>query len=424
MPFTYVNAASSDNTEALVNSGTLSVGSVLANDLIAFCIRYRNPPSAVVSSVTINSQAFTQIGSLIDDGEALTGYFWIKVSAGTSATINWLLNDFSIVNTAAVVLRPASTTAVYVDLSTQTYNSGTYTDPSRSLSSNTTDQAIVSFLTSMGWDTGFGSVNPVYTPSAPFTQRTFINNAGQRAVWDIRAATEIGNTGTVTATWTKDAGTPMYVHTILRFSSTPVVAISDINGNEVVRVGSSGNTYTSDGLGALTSLTIGSVAATSLVASVGSGTFSFPPFVDGNVYQLLGTKTATGNDGTLNGTISVSLQPPLNYSYVTLSGTLNNSTTGILNNFSPAAVVTDQIVYPSLNTVDAQGNIETDVVGTQTFYHIQASTGIVRSYSVITGLPKVEDVPNQSISKSILKPIIKSITKSIASPIATSTQRK
>lgn len=105
--------------------------------------------------------------------------------------------------------------------------------------------------------------------------------------------------------------------------------------------------------------------------------------------QLLinyGTKTVTvtGVGGTP--TTTTSFQPPTGWNYVTLSGTLNTTTTGVINGFSPAAVVTDQIVFETANgSVDAQGNYTGDYDGTQTMWHIKASDGVARSYSVVTG---------------------------------------
>lgn len=168
-------------------------------------------------------------------------------------------------------------------------------------------------------------------------------------------------------------------------ASVPV--IDDINTNEQVRVGSSGNTITTSNLGTLTSLAIGSKSATSLSATGGDGTFSMPTLSDGVAYELMGINTATAGDGTSTADISVTLLPLSTQDYVTLSGTLNTTNTGVLYNFSPAAVVGDQIVFltASNTSVDAQGNLATDLVGTQQMWHIQASTKVARSYDVTTG---------------------------------------
>jgi hypothetical protein len=110
--------------------------------------------------------------------------------------------------------------------------------------------------------------------------------------------------------------------------------------------------------------------------------------VDGVAHALYGTKTVTitGTGGAP--TTSTSFQPLSTQSFVTLSGTLNTTDTGVLYNFSPAAAVSDQIVWTTANgTVDAQGNYTGDFEGTQTMWHIDATDNVARSYDVITGPP-------------------------------------
>ena len=163
--------------------------------------------------------------------------------------------------------------------------------------------------------------------------------------------------------------------------ASPPATLYDINTNNTVKIGSTGNTISTSGLGTLTSLTIGGVAATGLSAPSGDGTFTMPAFSDGVVTSLLGTVAAVAGDGTDTANRSVALQAPNAWSYVTLTGTLNTSTTGILYNFSPAAVPGDQIVFETGNViVDAQGNIDTDT--NTSLWHIQASTGIARTVAV------------------------------------------
>lgn len=186
---------------------------------------------------------------------------------------------------------------------------------------------------------------------------------------------------TLSSTWTAN-GTGRAIPLRAGYSlAAPPPTLYDLNGNNIVKVGSIGNTISTAGLGTLTSLTIGSVTAASLSAPGGDGTFNVPAFSDGTTFGLLGTVTATAGDGTATANRSVTLQPTDGWTYVTLAGTLNSSNTGILYNFSPAAVAGDQIVFESGNViVDAQGNIETDT--NTSLWHIQASTGVVRSVAV------------------------------------------
>lgn len=173
---------------------------------------------------------------------------------------------------------------------------------------------------------------------------------------------------------------------------TPVVSLDSINGGtNIVQIGSSGNTAETTGLTSATSASLNGVAMTSIAGSSSPWTFSCPPLTDGAVSPYpSGTFSITGAEGspTLAG-VAVTL--PTGLTAQTLSGTLNTTNTGVLYNFSPAAVVTDQIFYPPVPTsgkyiiIDAQGNIDTDYEGTTQFWHWQASTGITRSYGVILG---------------------------------------
>jgi len=173
--------------------------------------------------------------------------------------------------------------------------------------------------------------------------------------------------------------------------ATPVVSVTGINGGtNSVQIGSSGNTAATIGLTAVTSASIGGVAMTSVAGSSSPWTFSCPPLTDSAVSPYpSGTFSITGAEGspTLAG-VAVTL--PSSLTSVTLAGTLNTTNTGVLHDFSPAAVVTDQIFYPPIPTagkyitIDAQGNIDTDYFGIFECWHWQASTGITRSYSVDT----------------------------------------
>ncbi len=152
-----------------------------------------------------------------------------------------------------------------------------------------------------------------------------------------------------------------------------------------IRSGSTGNAYTTTGLSSVSGITIGSLAATSISDASGDGTHSVPPLVDEVAHELYGTQTVTVTGTEDAPTTTTSFQPATGKDFVTLSGTLNTTETGGLYNFSPAAVVTDQVVFPDSGLVyDAQGNI-TGEAGSYACWHIQASTKIARSYTVTLG---------------------------------------
>lgn len=144
----------------------------------------------------------------------------------------------------------------------------------------------------------------------------------------------------------------------------------------------------STNLGTVTSASLGRMSADSLSATSGNGTIHFPTLVDGAQFELFGKRIVTAGDGTNTAKYAVTFNTAAGWNYVTLYGTLNTTTTGVLNTFSPAAVAGDQIVFEtSKGTVDGQGYPLSDYDGTQTMWHIQASTGTARSYSVVTGTP-------------------------------------
>lgn len=181
------------------------------------------------------------------------------------------------------------------------------------------------------------------------------------------------------------------VITAAEINFAPPTSIVNINGGtNSVQIGSSGNTAETTGLTAVTAASLNGVAMTSVAGSSSPWTFSCPPLTDGAVSPYpSGTFTIVGTEGspTLAG-VAVTL--PSSLTSVTLAGTLNTTNTGVLHDFSPAAVVTDQIFYPPIPTagkyitIDAQGNIDTDYFGIFECWHWQASTGITRSYSVDT----------------------------------------
>lgn len=190
---------------------------------------------------------------------------------------------------------------------------------------------------------------------------------------------------TLPATWTQ-TGTGRVIPLRAGYSlAVSPPTLNNLNTNNVVRVGTTGNTVNTAGLGALTSLTLGGKAATNLNAPSGDGTFDMPSFADGVTYSLMGSVSAVVGDGTATDDLTVTLLPMDGWHYTTLAGTLNTANTGVVFNFSPASAVGDQIVFPLSHNVDAQGNLSTSYEGTVTFYHIQASTGTVRTFLVTTG---------------------------------------
>lgn len=212
-------------------------------------------------------------------------------------------------------------------------------------------------------------------PSTGTTSKTIANFAGATKVGFCARSSAVAN-----------------VITAAEINYAPPTSIVNINGGtNSVQIGSSGNTAETTGLTTATSASLNGVAMTSVAGSSSPWTFTCPPLTDEAVSPYpSGTFSITGAEGspTLAG-VAVTLQTGL--TAVTLSGSLNTTNTGVLYNFSPAAVVADEIFYPpdpsgsTYIIVDAQGNIDTNHSGTVEFWHWEEATGITRSYDVILG---------------------------------------
>jgi hypothetical protein len=186
-----------------------------------------------------------------------------------------------------------------------------------------------------------------------------------------------GATGT--RTWTSYTSTAQY-HSTYAFAIAPGVsaAVSDVNTDEVVRVGSTGNTFTYTGFsGNPTSATIGGKSATNVVATGGNGTFDFPNYTDGQTYPLVGgSQTFTAVYSAEQASLSVTLSPQVGHSIVTVSGAVEDDPTYIgyhfdLNNNDTLDYVTSELtVYPD-------GGVEAANPGDYDIWHRNTSTQVM-----------------------------------------------
>lgn len=207
-------------------------------------------------------------------------------------------------------------------------------------------------------------------------------------------------TTSLPSTWTATANTARAIP--LRGGYSLAASSSVDSYPATVRSGQTGIAYSTTGLSSVSGITVGSLAATSLSDTAGDGTHAIPGLVDGVAHQLYGTKTVTVTGTGGAPTTTTEFLPPVGWDFEPLAGTLNTSETGVLHNFSPAAVVTDQIVFETANgAVDAQGNFIGTPGPPQTMWHIQASTGIARSYLVITSTPATTTATNKITGSKI-----------------------
>lgn len=162
-------------------------------------------------------------------------------------------------------------------------------------------------------------------------------------------------------------------------------SITSINGGAGVMAGSIGNTITFSSSFALTSLTIGSIAATNISGSTTSWTFDLPAQVDNTTSQTYGLKTCTAGNGSINLTASTAFLPAYGYDYETLTNPIDQTIDGVVYEFDPAAAANDQIAAPSETIIGTDASGTTTITGKQILYHFSVSTGKVYTYELITG---------------------------------------
>ena len=202
-----------------------------------------------------------------------------------------------------------------------------------------------------------------------------------------------GNTAVLPGTFAENDGgysAEMYATLV---DSTPVIIDCGDSGSNVLRA-SRTESINCSLFSTLTSGSLdGGIALAAISAPVGVGTITLPTLVDSSAIGLFGSRTLTVSDGTNSDSIAVTFlpisttaYPPVNQSYVTLAGTLDTSINSCLYNLSPAAVAGDQIVYETstFTPIGTDGKFSTDLSGTQTLWHIKASTGVARSFTLTT----------------------------------------
>lgn len=176
-------------------------------------------------------------------------------------------------------------------------------------------------------------------------------------------------------------------------TTTTAKTIVSINGGAGVRVGSTGNSISTLNMGTLTGLTINGKA----MVNLGAGTFDAPPFVDGQVYGLIGAATAVATDSEGSASRNTSLLPPLNWSVQTLAAPLN-TTSSVLVGLTPAAQPGEKILTESLNGFIAPNGVyQGDVDGTFQAVRIRLD-GTVDIYNVHTVEPVGGDTTPNSFT--------------------------
>lgn len=155
---------------------------------------------------------------------------------------------------------------------------------------------------------------------------------------------------------------------------------------------------TTSGLGTLTGITVGGVSGVSVSAINGDGTFTIPNWVVGSTGVPLGSQLVIATDGVKSTGAAdtvINVLPPTDKMFIQL--TTVNTDVGYLGRYITGLSVGDQILFstPSalgvptgVNFIDDDSGFYSDYSGTQTILILKASTNIVETHSINSGVPQ------------------------------------
>jgi len=174
--------------------------------------------------------------------------------------------------------------------------------------------------------------------------------------------------------------------------------ISSVNSGGNVLVGGSVSILTAL-MSTATGATVGGKTLTSFSGSSNSFTAVMPDRVDGGTYPPYGNNTCVITDGVNSPSITVPLTQKATELYTTLTSVI--STIGYLSYYFQLATGSpmtsgDTITFRTAtdlgvtrNQVNNDSGVDTDYVGTQTFWHRNVSTGVITQLNVNTALADV-----------------------------------
>jgi hypothetical protein len=185
-----------------------------------------------------------------------------------------------------------------------------------------------------------------------------------------------------TSNFTSSVGAYSSVH-VFNIDALPSQEITDINSGDPVSGDTSGNTFTTTGFTEdITDVTVGGLECTAVDETAGSGTFTVPPPVHGEVYPEIGvnqdvvisgaTESATlAKSFVLTGWTVTSLVDPeiVNLEYPTA-------------NFDVTPVTGDKMITEDADVISitANGGIEVAAAGYTRIIHQVEATGVMYIY--------------------------------------------
>ena len=218
---------------------------------------------------------------------------------------------------------------------------------------------------------------------------TMINPTGSTTVSGTNFRVTIGYANdtlrTVDASYT--IGSSRQYAVAINFDPAPSYTINTVNGGaNTVKIGASTPITVSGFSGAVDAGTIGGFA----LSAASNTSVTIPFFTDGVATVRVGsskTLVVTYTAGSQSANKVVDVVEADGWDFATLAGGFNTGETdSVVFNFSPAAAIGDEIWFdPTKGTVGTNAGYSGSFTGAQTLWHIQNSTGIARSYELITG---------------------------------------
>ena len=144
--------------------------------------------------------------------------------------------------------------------------------------------------------------------------------------------------------------------------------------------------YTHTGLGTITTATIDDGTNTISLTSITDSSGVIPDYGDVVNRLLTGTVTLTLGDGTLTATKTFTLNPKTLYSSVKLTSGFSTTSESYLYNYGGIPAIGDEFHYVTSEiTLDNQGGWTTNGSGTTTIYGVDATDGVMESFTHETG---------------------------------------
>lgn len=210
---------------------------------------------------------------------------------------------------------------------------------------------------------------------------TVFYNGNSVMTWNFTELSTVKNVGI-----TSLSGRGSNFATSITVSETFQDITSVANGTDNVYAGGTFNCAVVDFGATVTGGTLDGVA----LSAANNTSLTVPGLVDGVTTPKIGSRTLTLTDGSLIASRQVNVGVPAGLAAVQLASNFSNGIDTILYQFSPAAVVGDWIYYdPTEGTADKYGYYTSDSVGVMTLWHVQLSTGIARSFNVVTDVTTV-----------------------------------